>query len=119
MWVVSDQLGKILEKLANPIAKYRYQSVKEVIQELNILNQPERRSPSQILPPLPPLPPVSRRSQVSPPPPQPSVTVSSRYERLEKLLAAGEWKEADEETAWVMLAVAKREKEGFLDTRSI
>jgi serine/threonine protein kinase len=117
--LVSDELGKILEKLASPIAKHRYQSVKEVIQELQFFNQNVKRSPSQILPPLPPLPPVSRRSQVSPPPPQPSVTVPSQYERLEKLLAAGEWKEADEETAWVMLAVAKREKEGFLDARSI
>jgi serine/threonine protein kinase len=29
--LVSDELGKILEKLANPIAKHRYQSVKQVV----------------------------------------------------------------------------------------
>ncbi|MDB9534908.1 GUN4 domain-containing protein [Dolichospermum planctonicum CS-1226] len=51
--------------------------------------------------------------------PQPSVTVPSRYEKLEKLLAEGKWKEVDEETARVMLVVAKREKEGWLDALSI
>ncbi|MFM6375646.1 MAG: GUN4 domain-containing protein, partial [Microcystis panniformis] len=35
------------------------------------------------------------------------------------LLKAGEWKEADEETRRVMLAVAKRENEGSLDVESI
>ncbi|MFM5998264.1 MAG: hypothetical protein ACKPCI_24960 [Dolichospermum sp.] len=37
--LVSNELGKILEKLASPIAKHRYQSVKEVIQKLNFGNQ--------------------------------------------------------------------------------
>jgi serine/threonine-protein kinase len=41
------------------------------------------------------------------------------YEKLEKLLAAGEWKEADQETARVMLQVAGRESEGWLDIDSI
>ncbi len=41
------------------------------------------------------------------------------YTRLRDLLAAGKWKEADMETKQVMLAVAKREKEGRLDERSI
>ncbi|MBS9389571.1 MAG: GUN4 domain-containing protein [Dolichospermum sp. WA123] len=36
------------------------------------------------------------------------------YTRLSALLAAGKWKEADEETYRVMLEVAKREKEGWL-----
>jgi serine/threonine protein kinase len=111
--LVSDELGKILEKLANPIAKHRYQSVKEVIQELNILNQNVRRSPSKVLP-VPP-PPYLQLVTI----PQPSVTVTSQYQKLEQLLAAGKWKEADEETARVMLAVANREKEGFLDAPSI
>jgi hypothetical protein len=41
------------------------------------------------------------------------------YSKLRDLLKAGRWKEADEETFRVMLAVAKREKEGWLDTESI
>ena len=112
--VVSDELGKILEKLASPIAKHRYQSVKEVIQELQFFNQNVKRSPSQILPPLPPLPPASRRSQVSPPPPQPSVTVPSRYQKLEKLLADGKWKKADDETRRIILTLANRGIPGYL-----
>ncbi|CBN58386.1 MULTISPECIES: GUN4 domain-containing protein [Kamptonema] len=41
------------------------------------------------------------------------------YTKLRDLLAAGKWKEADEETARVMLKVAGREKEGWLDSSSI
>ncbi|MBS9390195.1 MAG: GUN4 domain-containing protein [Dolichospermum sp. WA123] len=41
------------------------------------------------------------------------------YRKLHDLLKAEKWKEADEETARVMLAVAKREKEGWLDPNSI
>lgn len=38
------------------------------------------------------------------------------YTRLRDLLAAGKWREADEETFAVMLKVSGREQEGFLDT---
>ncbi|OYD96308.1 hypothetical protein CDG76_05710 [Nostoc sp. 'Peltigera membranacea cyanobiont' 210A] len=41
------------------------------------------------------------------------------YTRLRDLLAAGEWKEANEETNRVILAVAGREKEAWLDNESI
>ena len=41
------------------------------------------------------------------------------YKKLYNLLATRKWKEADEETARIMLAITKREKEGYLDTRSI
>jgi uncharacterized caspase-like protein len=45
--------------------------------------------------------------------------VGMDYGNLRDLLAAGKWKEADEETAKVMLKVAGRENEGWLDTDSI
>ncbi|WP_449420818.1 protein kinase domain-containing protein [Phormidium nigroviride] len=45
--------------------------------------------------------------------------VGMDYINLRNLLAAGKWKEADEETARVMLKVAGREKEGWLDSSSI
>jgi serine/threonine protein kinase len=45
--------------------------------------------------------------------------VGMDYTRLRDLLKAGKWKEADEETARVMLAVAKREKESWLDVKDI
>lgn len=41
------------------------------------------------------------------------------YTRLRDLLAAGKWKEADEETRKVMLKAAGREKEGSFDEDSI
>jgi len=41
------------------------------------------------------------------------------YRKLRDYLAQGKWKEADEETKRVMLAVAKREKEGWLDDEHI
>jgi hypothetical protein len=45
--------------------------------------------------------------------------VGMNYRKLRDYLAQGKWKEADEETIRVMLAVAKREKEGWLDEGSI
>ena len=45
---------------------------------------------------------------------KPEEPVPARYHKLRDLLAAGEWKEADRETARVMLQVASREKEGWL-----
>jgi serine/threonine protein kinase len=102
---VSDELGNILERLASPLPKQRYQSVAEV---LNVLN------------------PVSFNRRT--PPPNPLLaceegglnsSVGMDYSTLGELLAGGMWEEADEETARVMLAVAKREKEGWLDIESI
>ncbi|MFO5526812.1 MAG: GUN4 domain-containing protein, partial [Cuspidothrix sp.] len=45
--------------------------------------------------------------------------VGMNYRKLRDYLAQGKWKEADEETRRVMLAVAKREEEGCLDEKSI
>jgi eukaryotic-like serine/threonine-protein kinase len=52
-------------------------------------------------------------------PSTPLETVPPRYQKLQQLLAAGQWKEADQETARVMLQVAGREEEGYLDVDSI
>lgn len=41
------------------------------------------------------------------------------YQNLENLLKAGQWKAADEETTKVMVKVAKREDQGWLDDESI
>ncbi|MEA5529751.1 serine/threonine-protein kinase [Dolichospermum sp. UHCC 0684] len=46
-------------------------------------------------------------------------TSNMDYRKLRDYLAQGKWKEADEETVRVMLAVAKREKEGWLDVKDI
>ncbi|AFW96998.1 serine/threonine protein kinase [Anabaena sp. 90] len=102
---VSNKLGKILEKLASPIAKQRYQSVKDVINDLISINQ---ISTSQVSV-------NASQSYVI----LPSVALPNRYEKLEKLLAAGKWKKADEETIKVMLTVANREKQRWLNVKSI
>ncbi|MCT7980027.1 serine/threonine-protein kinase [Laspinema olomoucense] len=49
----------------------------------------------------------------------PITTVSPRYQKLQLFLAAGKWREADEETARLMLQVAGREEDGWLDEDSI
>jgi hypothetical protein len=41
------------------------------------------------------------------------------YGSLEELLRTGQWKEADQETLNVMLKIANREEEGWLDRESI
>ncbi|MDB9453013.1 serine/threonine-protein kinase [Dolichospermum circinale] len=46
-------------------------------------------------------------------------TSNMDYRKLRDYLAQGKWKEADKETARVMLAVVKREKVGWLDEGSI
>ncbi|MEA5579148.1 serine/threonine-protein kinase [Anabaena sp. UHCC 0451] len=45
--------------------------------------------------------------------------VGMDYRKLRDLLKAGKWKKADEETARVMLAVVKREEEGWLEVEHI
>ena len=41
------------------------------------------------------------------------------YSKLEEFLKAGRWKDADQETTHLMLMVANREKEGYLDKASL
>jgi serine/threonine protein kinase len=98
--VVSNKLGKILEKLASPIAKHRYQSVKEVINDLSPVNQISNLQPTVKIP--------------QPSVTLPSVTVPSQYKKIEKLLADGKWKEADEETRRIILKLANRGIPGYL-----
>ncbi len=45
--------------------------------------------------------------------------IIGNYEQLREYLEAGQWKEADIETAKVILKVAKREKEGWLKPKDI
>ncbi|AFZ18137.1 serine/threonine-protein kinase [Allocoleopsis franciscana] len=66
---------------------------------------------------------LSSRPQVPPTEPNFSVNLNSEvevdYSKLQNVLAQGKWKEADDETADVILKVGGREKEGWLDTASI
>ncbi|NEP03161.1 MAG: protein kinase [Symploca sp. SIO2E9] len=51
--------------------------------------------------------------------PPPAESLNADYSQLENLLKDGKWKEADSETLDVMLEVAKRESEGWLNSESI
>ncbi|MFB2922191.1 GUN4 domain-containing protein [Aerosakkonema funiforme] len=44
--------------------------------------------------------------------------VGANYTRLRELLATGKWKEADDETREILLKVAVRESEGWLNENS-
>ena len=100
---VSSELGQILDKMIQPAIKKRYQSATEVLQALGTQSPP---SSAQTPPSVPP--PDSLKS-----------AQGVDYTRLRDLLAAGKWKEADQETLKVMLKVARREKENYFDTGSI
>jgi serine/threonine protein kinase len=69
--------------------------------------------------------PVAAKPVVAPPKPVAAETtrvisaVGMDYYNLRDLLAAGKWKEADKETARVMLKVADRERYGCLDVTNI
>ncbi|MEG3901731.1 serine/threonine-protein kinase [Microcoleus sp. B4-C5] len=98
---VSSELGQILDKMIQPAIKKRYQSATEVLQDIGT------RSP-QLSAQTPPPPPDSLKS-----------AQGVDYTRLRDLLAAGKWKEADQETIKVMLKAARREKEGWLSNNDI
>ncbi|MEG3834062.1 serine/threonine-protein kinase [Microcoleus sp. Z1_C3] len=100
---VSSELSQVLDKMIQPALKKRYQSATEVLQDIGT------QSP--------------QLSAQTPPPASPPDSLKSArgvdYTRLRDLLAAGKWKEADQETFKVMLKAARREKEGWFDTNSI
>ena len=91
---VSSELGVILDKMILPASKRRYQSAAEVLQDLG--TQSRQRSPDSL-----------------------KSALGVDYTYLRNLLAAGKWKEADQETEKVMLKAAKREKEGWLSNNDI
>ena len=84
----------------------------------------------QRLPPLPPpptaniqdLPPPATKIQNFPLPPPIfgiDILAPTRYKELERLLQAGDWQGADQETAKHMLAVANRTNDGWLRVEDI
>jgi serine/threonine protein kinase len=134
---INSDLGRILDKLLQKDYQQRYQSAQEVLQDLN---RP------QIPPTVPYQHPQVSPPKKQTPSPAPTSKSSRRgflqvvglfgggfvlaivgqhifmdnsrpdYTRLQNLLAARSWKEADEETTRVMLMVVKQK---WLDTESI
>jgi serine/threonine-protein kinase len=100
-----NEIVKISDKINNAILKglglepeQRPQTMAEFLKLLDIQPQPART-------------------------PQPNIELKSakdvNYHQLEELLKAGNWKEADEETADRMCEVAGRTKEGYLRVEDI
>jgi serine/threonine protein kinase len=114
---VRDDLGRILDKMIEFGTRKRYQSAREILQDLTG-QSPATSIQTPATPRYSPTPatPVIQ----TPPPPKVAANIvlkSARgvnYSKLQQLLAAGNWKEADEETGKVMLQVARRERERFL-----
>lgn len=103
---VSDELGRILDKMIEFGTRKRYQSATEILQDLQVKSQLIQT----------PVTPVIQTS--SPPQISSNIVLKSakgvNYSKLEELLKQGKWKEADQETAKVMLQAANRISEGWL-----
>jgi len=105
---ISPTLAKVLDKLLQDYVKDRYQSADEVLQALNA----GTANPPRVEVPIP-------ETVVSPPPESLNSAVGIDYRKLRDLLAAKKWKEADQETASIMLKVSRREKERFLTAENL
>jgi len=99
--LVSDRLGKILDKLVQNTIKDRYQSADQVLQYLN----PTPKAPHQLIQPHPGDNLVSQ--------------VSINYTRLRNLLARKKWLEADQETWDIFCQLSARAPGYYLKTRDI
>ncbi len=101
---VSEQLGRILDKMVLYDYRYRYQCIDDVMAELKGLSsnpplqQPQPQSSTDV--------PLVSAKRVD-------------YTKLRDLLAAGKWIEANQETEDCMLKVAGRKKKGFLNIDNI
>lgn len=112
---VSNDLGRILDRMIEFGTKKRYQSAIEILQNLQVKSQTQQTT-IQV-----PVTPVIQ----APTPPQvsPNIVLKSAkgvdYSKLEQLLAQGKWKEADNETNRVMIQAANRGKYGWLEEKDM
>ena len=124
---LSNDLGQVLDKMLLFPVGARYQSAVEVLQALDPISvSPTQISAKPQAKPFQSSPVASNQISASEIMPKQETNevklvsaVGMDYRKLRDLLAAGKWKEADEETKRVMLKVGGREKEGWLDNSSI
>jgi serine/threonine protein kinase len=118
---VRDDLGRILDKMIEFGTRKRYQSAREILQDLT------GQSPATSIqtPTTPRYSPTPATAVIqTPPPPKVAANIALKsargvnYSRLQQLLAARKWKEADQETAKVMCQVAQN-SEGWLRVEDI
>ncbi|MBW4618160.1 MAG: GUN4 domain-containing protein [Cyanosarcina radialis HA8281-LM2] len=122
---ISDRVNEAIIKGMAFAGEHRPPSVEAW---LEIAGNPDPAPANPAVPSAPPpvAPPVpvavekpSTQSSLTPHQIQLSSEVGADYRPLEDLLSAQKWREADEETRRVMLKVANREKEGWLDATAI
>ena len=102
---VSNELGKVLDGLVEQKLKKRYQKIEAVLADLQPSIYTVQKNTILQYP---------TSSNV------PLLSVGKiNYEKLRDLLAAGKWKEADQETGNCMLKVTKRDKEGWFRVKDI
>lgn len=108
---VREELGEILDKMLVQATNKRYQFAREALQDLQALNVGVPSTVQTIQWP-------AENNQRSPLTANiesdPHAVEKYDWEDLEKFLAAGRWRKADEATAITMLKVVSREKEGWL-----
>jgi eukaryotic-like serine/threonine-protein kinase len=137
----SDRLVRILSKMVSSHFRDRYQNASEALKALLAPVVPTAIAPTATTVQAPLLNEPLKRSKISLGAivtglivttaialggvaatniqvPEASST-ASLYKELEAQLAAGEWQKADLQTNRIMLHVANREKEGWLNSRSI
>jgi hypothetical protein len=117
-----NKYSKLFEnalKQSNPISQHNRQNLKVLQQVLNLSDEDIESIEKRILDSLPnlvitnelPKPPIGGTTPNPPPP--------DKYTKLRDLLAAKKWKEADEETAKVMLKASGKELLGYLSEDDI
>jgi serine/threonine protein kinase len=107
---VSDDLGKVIDKMINFGTKKRYQNAVEILQDLGIdlaaLSEKSAQNTAQPIIYIVPSPDLKSSKNVD-------------YTELRNLLKEGNWKGADRETARLMCEVAGRVDEGYLTEENI
>ncbi|MBS0016087.1 MAG: GUN4 domain-containing protein [Arthrospira sp. SH-MAG29] len=104
---VPPQLAEVLDGLTRDFVRDRYQSAQEVLQ---IIKQPYpyqyQPIPTQNYQRIVPPQPKNIPKRTTPPPPTPKVTPKlNPYQKLQDLMKAGKWREADAETSRLMLEI--------------
>jgi serine/threonine protein kinase len=99
---IDVNLAEVLEKMLQDRISDRFQTAKEVLEQL----QPKSSNSEIITPPqnviLPPQPSIKLKTQ------------KADYHQLDQLLSQQKWQEADQETAQLMLTIMNKKYEGWL-----
>jgi len=112
---ISVQLGEILDKLVKNMVKDRYQSADQVLQALNLSDIATKITVPQINPQLAVIDYLDQSSLDAPSTSEKEVD----YTKLQDLLAAKKWQEANEETRQKMLEIAGQQQRDYLDNEDI